>query len=155
MLALVTPGLGGSDRPEPLGLQILSSETVEVVSAKFGLFSFDEGGKVQFVPTKTVPLSVDQAYGWIVVLKTNKLKIAWREEFTLPSAPATWGEQPPGGQTVSPDQKVSVLEREVVLSGGQVISNVWTVADGDPKGPYVMRLFIENARPILFEFNVE
>jgi hypothetical protein len=96
---------------------------------------------------------VNQPYGWVVALKTTQSKIKWREEFILPSAPATWDNQG-GTHTVSPDRTVSVTEREVEPTRG-IIFNSWSVAEGDPKGRYVIRLTIENATPIVFEFNVE
>ena len=130
------------------------SDLVEVVRAEFGLFNMGKDGKFVFVPSKAVPLKFLQGYGWEVTLKTTKPKVKWREELTLPSAPAIWGKLPEEKIVISTDRKVSVTEREEEPARG-VISNGWAVAVGDPKGKYLIRLTIEDASPIVFEFNVE
>ena len=164
LATLVTLTLVGCDRgespsskntsSESPGSKNTPSESLQVARAEFGLFHVDESGKTTFVPSKKVPLSVNQGYGWIVTLKTTQAKVKWREEFTLPAAPTTWGDSAKGSHTVSPDRKVSITEREVAPEHG-VIFNSWAVEAGDPKGRYVIRVTIEKASPIVFEFDVE
>jgi hypothetical protein len=128
---------------------------VSIVSAQFGLFNPPESGKEPFVPTTIVPLTENQGYGWVILLDTRKPTIRWREEFTLPAAPTTWGDPvPDGSHAVSGDRKVSVLEREVQPEQG-MISNSWAVAPGDPKGRYVIRVIIEGNLERVFEFDVQ
>lgn len=127
----------------------------EVVRAEFGLFNPPGSGKPAFAPVKVVPLVPNQGYGWIILLRTDKQKIKWREEFTLPAKPGTWGEpEPLGARSVSSDGRVSMTEREVTLDRG-VIFNTWAVAPGDPKGHYVIRVFIEGTLARVFEFDVQ
>jgi hypothetical protein len=126
-----------------------------IISAEFGLFNPPDSGKEPFVPTSMVPLSDNQGYGWLILLETRKPKIRWREEFTLPSAPTTWGDGvPDGSRVISVDRKVSVMEREVEPEQG-IISNIWAVAPGDPKGRYVIRVIIEGNLERVFEFDVQ
>jgi hypothetical protein len=49
-----------------------SRSEVHIVRAEFGLFNSPESGKPLFVPTKTVPLTENQGYGWIILLVTKK-----------------------------------------------------------------------------------
>lgn len=126
----------------------------EVVGGEFGLFNLSEPSKPAFVPAKVVPLAPNQAYGWIIRLRTDKAKIKWREEFTLPVKPATWGDpEPLGTRTVSNDGRTSITEREVSPTRGTIF-NSWTVAPGDPKGRYVIRVFVEGTLAKTFEFEL-
>lgn len=125
---------------------------VQIERAEFGLFKKVDGNSA-FSPSRTVPLSVNQAYGWVVKLHTNQEKIKWREEFTLPAAPAVWGDLPATSRQVSDDGKTSILEREVVPVDGTIF-NSWSVAAGDPPGLYTIRLTVADAKPIVFEFEV-
>jgi hypothetical protein len=126
-----------------------------IISAEFGLFNPPDSGKEPFVPTSIVPLAENQGYGWVILLETRKQKIRWREEFTLPSAPARWGDAgQQGSHAISDNGRVSVLEREVEPEQG-MISNSWSVAPGDPKGRYVIRVIIEGSLERVFEFDVQ
>jgi hypothetical protein len=153
LVALFSFLLCGCERPVSSNSPSLRSTPVQVIGAEFGLFNTENGVTV-FKPSKKVPMSLEQSYGWVVTLKTSQSKVKWREEFTLPSAPEIWGKPPEGTQTLSKDRTVSVTERVVEPNHG-VITNMWSVADSDPKGKYVIRLTVENVDPIVFEFEVE
>lgn len=128
---------------------------VSIVQAEFGLFNLLESGELVFVPSSTVPHSEKQRYGWIILLDTRKSKIRWREEFTLPAAPAIWNNaETQGSQFISEDKRVSVMEKEVEPYQG-LISHSWAVAPGDPKGRYIIRVIIENRLEEVFEFDVQ
>lgn len=127
---------------------------VVIVRTDFGVVNLPESGKPTFVSTKEVPMIENQGYGWIIQLETKKPRIRWREEFTLPSAPATWGDRETQKNSISGDGRVSVIEREVEPEDG-LISNFWSVAPGDPKGRYVIRVIIEDTLERVFEFEVK
>ena len=133
---------------EPSGYEVLRTE--------FGLFNNKvTSGQPTFVPTTVVPLTPTQGYGWVIQLRTAKPKIKWREEFTLPATPKSWGgPEPLGTRSMSTDGRTSVTEREVSPDQG-LIFNSWTVARGDPRGRYVIRVFIEGTLAKVFEFDVE
>ena len=132
-----------------------AAANMEVVRAEFGLFNLPDSGKPAFVATRRVPLVPGQIYGWVVTVKPTQGEVTWREEFTLPGKPATWGgSDPNASQTISSDRKTSVKEGKVVPDRG-VIANTWTVAPGDPQGRYVIRVFIGNRLARTFEFDVK
>jgi len=132
-----------------------SASAPEVVSSDFGLFYPPDSEKLVFLPSRTVPLVPDQAYGWIIHLRTDKPKITWREEFVLPAKPATWGySEPADTRHISADGRTTITERTVTPEDG-VISHVWTVAPGDPEGRYVIRVFVENSLAATFGFDVK
>jgi len=131
-----------------------ASTDVEIVRAEFGLVNIAESGQPQFIPTRTVPLKVDQGYGWIILLRTSKAKIKLREEFTLPSAPEIWGGVELGAVSISEDRRAAVTEQEVEPVEGFVFRS-WTVAPGDPSGRYRIRIIIDDSVEQVFEFDVE
>jgi hypothetical protein len=147
--AMETPAVIG-----PSAVQPMIPEDI-IISAEFGLFNPPDSGKEPFVPTRVVPLTENQSYGWIILLETRKPKIRWREEFTLPSAPSTWGDGvPDASRAICGNGRVSVMEREVEPEQGR-ISNSWSVAPGDPRGRYVIRVIIEGNLERVFEFDVQ
>ena len=155
LLAVLIAGLvvgGVASANETKGRE---ASSVEVVRAAFGLFNPAGGGQPQFVPAKVVPLVVNQAYGWVMVIKTSAQTVRWREEFTLPAEPATWGgAEPIGTRSMSDDRRTTVTEREVTPQNG-IIFNSWAVAPGDPAGTYRMRISIDGHLVRTFEFEVK
>ena len=133
---------------------MLVKDGVEVLGAEFGLFNPPEPGKPLFVPTNRVPLIPDQAYGWVVTIRTNHEQVHWREEFTLPAEPRSWGDPDENGtQHVSLDHRTSVMEADAPIESG-LISNQWAVVPGDPMGRYVIRVYVEGKLVRTFEFDV-
>jgi hypothetical protein len=125
------------------------------MSGEFGLFNLSDPSNLRFAPSTSVPLVPGQAYGWIIRVRTEKAKIKWREEFTLPVKPRTWGvDESVGTRSVSNDGRTSVTMREVSPDRG-LIFNSWSVAPGDPKGRYSIRVFVEGYLAKAFEFEVQ
>ena len=132
-----------------------SFSQIEILSADFGLFNMSESGEPRFQPTLKVPFKENQSYGWIILLKTKKKRIKWREEFELPVAPKTWDDvKKPGRRTISKDRRVAITEIEVTPAGGLIL-NAWTIDPGDPAGKYIIRIYIENEHVRTFEFDVQ
>jgi hypothetical protein len=129
---------------------------IEVLHAEFGLFNPATAGKPVLTPSAVVPFKKGQRYGWLIVLRTTKPKVKWREEFTLPSPPSTWAgdELPAASQTVSQDRMTSIVELDAIPIDG-VIENVWEVAPGDPKGHYIIRVTIDGGNQQVFEFDLQ
>lgn len=126
-----------------------------VTRAEFGLFFPPSSGKKKFVSSRTVPWVPNQAYGWRLTLKRQPGQMRWREEFVLPAAPSTWGGAMFGvKQDVSADGKTSVKEG-VLQDGENVLTNLWTVAEGDPKGKHVIRVYLDDKLVQTFDFDVE
>lgn len=129
--------------------------SIEVVRTAFGVFNPPGTGQPPFVPSTVVPLIVGQAYGWVIVVRTSSKTVRWREEFTLPAEPATWGPREPiGTRSMSDDRRTTITEREVGTQNG-VLFNSWSVAAGDPVGTYRMRVSIDGQFVRAFEFQVK
>ena len=137
-------------RPEP---PTRAQPAVQIEYHAFGVFDRTPDGRVDFRPTKTVPLTPNQEFGWIIGVTTTKPTVKWREEFILPAPPETWGPVE-GKHELSADRKVSILEREVTPERG-FVSNGWTIGPGDPKGRHVIKVTVEDAAPVVFEFDLE
>ena len=133
-----------------------TSEKVEIVKAVFGVFSTAKNGELTFKRTDTVPLVDDQSYGWIIELRTKRRAVRFRETFSLPIAPKRWGtaDEPGFRVSTSPDGKVAVTVGDLDVVGGYVM-HAWSVATGDPKGKYSIRVKIEELEEIAFEFNTK
>lgn len=127
--------------------------SVQIEQAAFGLFNRTPDGRIGFKPAKTVPLTPDQSFGWVIGVTTTKPTVRWREEFTVPYPPETWGPVD-GKHELSADRKVSILEREVTPERG-FLFNSWTIAPGDPRGRHVIKVTVEDAPPVVFEFDIE
>jgi len=136
------------------GIPTDQHRTKEEVTGVFGILVKDAEGKERFVETDIVPLVENQAYGWIIRLGRGFDKVKWREEFTLPAAPKTWGTtETEGTREISTDKKISVTEKETLVREGRIF-NFWSVAAGDPIGKYVIRVFIDNSLVATFHFKV-
>jgi hypothetical protein len=129
---------------------------VEIVRADFGLFGAIPSGDPAFKASRTVPLEEDQTYGWFMELKTSKPKIKWREEIVFPSPLAILDIHGSTAQhSTSEDGLTVTTELEEVVPDGGLIYHMWGVAAGDPKGPHVMRIYVEDKLVRTFEFEVE
>ena len=128
---------------------------IEVIRAEFGLFNSSPSGEWVLTPSSIVPFKKGQHYGWSILLKTSKPRVKWREEFTLPSPPSTWGndEFSVVHQTVTRDRLTSVVEVDAIPING-VIQSIWEVVPGDPQGHYIIWVTIDGGNPQLFEFDV-
>ena len=143
----------GAASPESVGPKEALSD-VEIVRAGFGLFNPPQSGKPAFQASLRVPLQEGQGYGWFIELKTALPKVRWREELVVPSPPITWGIDKSASQSLSEDRKTMTTEREVVPNRGLIL-HVWGVAAGDPKGPHVVRVYVEGKLVRTFEFETE
>jgi hypothetical protein len=130
---------------------------VEVEQAVFGVLTTDAFGRPKFHPTRWVPYTPGRGqFGWMVMVRTQRPTLRWREELTLPDAPATWGGDAPQGRgarrTISPDRRTATTEAE---SPAPMLMQLWQVAPGDPKGAHTIRVSIEGAAPIQFDFEIQ
>jgi len=123
-------------------------------TAVFGIIHLDEKGEKVFKPTNIVPLVVGQSYGWIISINPEREKVRWKEVFELPSSPDTWGSGEASGEyVISEDRTVSVTEKEVSVRDGH-IQNLWSVAQGDPSGDYVIKVYVDDILRSTFNFKV-
>jgi hypothetical protein len=125
-----------------------------IVSAEFGVLRLTPNLRLDFAPSRDVRLSAKEHYGWIMKVKTDRPRVHWHEEFTLPEGAPNWGVQPNGSTVVSADRRTAITDRDVEPRNG-LISNFWRVADGDPKGKYLMKVTIDGEETRTFEFDVK
>jgi len=140
------------------GLRMAAEETIAedlvLVSAEFGLVEKGDDGSVQFKATDKVPLVTGQGYGWRMRFRTKRESVALREELELPVAPKTWDHSGEGGDfKVSADGRTGITEADAVLQDGAIIQ-AWQVADGDPTGAHVIRVYIDGKLARTFKFDV-
>ncbi|MBA4274927.1 MAG: hypothetical protein C0436_04670 [Alphaproteobacteria bacterium] len=132
-----------------------ASDEVKIIDAMFGIINQTESGNTRFTPTTKVPHVVNQEYGWVIMLQTSKPTVHWKETFTLPSAPVIWKVPQTLKHSLSKDKKTSWMEKDASLADGPFIFNNWSVAEGDPKGHYKIRVTIDNKIEREFNFEVK
>jgi hypothetical protein len=131
-----------------------SNKAVFVDEAKFGIMYKGADDKWQFKETDRIPNKVGTPYRWYIHLRTDKNKVTWKEEFILPAPAVVWGGEEKKEFQVSSDRKVSIKEMTVSPKDGW-ISHGWSVAEGDPSGKYVMKIYVEGQFVKEFVFFVE
>lgn len=118
-------------------------DAVRVLSAQAGMFGPPGTGTRHFTPSTTFPLRDGQAFGWMMTLQTTRSKVLVREELTAPAEPLTWGDPEPDlKRKTSPDGRTVTTEIWLEPKDG-VIFHSWTVTQGDPKGTWVWRVWID------------
>ena len=113
--------------------------------------ALNEKGK--FKEAERVPLVVGQSYGWVLKVKHQNI-INWRETLTLPSTPGVWGDK-------EATSNINVVQKSESPTQSNIfgdeyygyISNMWSVAEGDPAGVYNFKIYYNN--DFAKEFNIE
>ncbi len=124
------------------------------LQAEFGLFKLSARDEVlDFKPGHTVPLVNDQAYGWLLHLNRKSGRVRVLERFTMPATPSTWGIGPNERTGRSSDSSSISVDLTLKVYDG-VVYRAWSVAPGDPVGHHVIQVWIEDAAPLRFEFDV-
>ena len=148
-----------TELPMSDSLPVVVDEECKAVSGEFGIL--DKQSK--FTATAVVPFKIGQTYGWRIKVEPENSLVHWKEEFVLPGVPKTWGghdgahkltPEDTSWQEVQPGGKTCVTERDSTAIGG-VIFNYWSVATGDPRGKYQIRVFIEGKLFKTFSFQVK
>lgn len=144
--------------PIHAGLKVKAEETIAdglvLLSAEFGLLEESPDGTIVIKAADTIPFKEGQAYGWRLRFRTQREGVALREELQLPAKPKNW-ETPDAGQKfkISPDGRTGTTEVDALLDGGMLM-NAWKIAEGDPTGDHVLRLYIEGKLVRTFKFKV-
>lgn len=134
---------------------VKDSRAVDIISADFGLLEPGNPGEMTLTPTTVVPLVVNQGYGWKITLRNPPATVRWREAFTLPAKPESWGSTGTvGTRTLSADGKTLVTEAQVAPVQG-VIAHSWQILPGDPTGRYVLQVSVEGKLVKTFQFEVQ
>lgn len=127
----------------------------KVGDAEFGLFKMTASGNWQFTPATVVPNKPGQHFGWVLHVEPRHHSVQWREEFTLPAQPQTWGKlELAGVRVISGDGRTVMTKRESLVRKG-LIFNVWEIAVGDPSGPSQIQVFLGDKQVGDFSFEIK
>lgn len=126
------------------------AEAIDVDDAAFGVTHWEEDAGYVFNETDHLHLVPGTIFGWRLKLREPMSTVMLREEFVLPAAPTYWGL---GADTrLSDDRTVAVTERLVAPVDGW-LAREWTMTEGDPAGPYEMRVFLNDQLVKTFRFD--
>ena len=132
-------------------------QTISIEAAEFLVFLYDSEDNEQFVfQSDLVPLIPDRVcFGWRIRLAGAEGLVRFKEIFSLPAEPESWGEENDEFSTIeiSKDRMTSVTEMFVTLQDGW-IDNKWCIADGDPEGKHSMEVHINGQFAKRFDFQV-
>jgi len=128
--------------PKSSPSKIKFTEEIVVDKARFGVIIKDSDNKLNFKETNHIPYKVGLTYVWMIHLKTTNKKVTWREEFFLPAPAIIWDDDRKSAIRVSDDKKKAIKIETVTPENGWII-NGWSIAEGDPKGKHVMKIYIE------------
>ena len=143
MILFIAASLGLQDAPAPQSPVLRGT----------GLFVYDAHTEERY-PAASVPYRPgDICYEWVVWVEPENRSLAIREEFELPAANARWGQDPNGRTVVNADRRSAVTEFTDDLADTQ-ISHRWCIDEGDPVGPYRIRVFTGDQLLEDFQFDV-
>ena len=129
---------------------------VVVKQFAFGVFHDTETAAIRLDPTLEVSRN-GTPVGWVIKLDTSQPTVRWREEFTTPVPPQTWGLTADKADTklpnLSADKRTATIERRVPVKSD--IFHHWTLDASDPAGPYTMRVWVEDVLVATVNFLVK
>lgn len=128
----------------------------QLISSKVGIKAGDGKGACEgIIETQTIPQSTGQVYGWCIQLKTSQTKVRWREVFTTPSSPGSWGTLAKT-QTLSADKRTSYYNGISELGADKTFFHLWEVSADDPPGHYTFSISVDGiAEPITLAFDMK
>lgn len=125
--------------PAPPGARpVRIGADLEVERVEFG---YVDPNTQQIVPTRRVDTARTPGFAWRVKLRGAQRTVRYREEFVLPAPAAVW--QVGSHTTVAADRASAVTEADVKLDRTMEVRNGWIHSPGDPKGPHVMRVWLD------------
>ena len=135
-----------------------SAQTPAMSDSEFLVSVTDADGVAHVKPSNVVPLIPDRAcYAWRLQLGQGDKLVSATEVFTLPAEPKQWGGidgDEYSSSKISGDRKVSETTLFYKPKDGW-ISHGWCVADGDPTGPYSIKVLVGDRLIHEFQFRVE
>ena len=136
------------------GKELQVSPDLSVVGSAFGVIELIEG-KRKFHRSTEVPWIEGLSYGWVLRLKTTRESVNVREEFELPAAAKNWDTAGAGSKVkISKDRRSIVVEKTYSTNSKGFIYNFWSIAKGDPTGPYKIKVYLDNILVAVFDFHV-
>ena len=135
--------------PSP-SIAIADSKAVHVVKAKFFIV---KQGNIVF--THTVPYTIGQEYGWLILTRSDDPYIAYEETLTLEQGTTFWSVIQEDGKsyTVSKDHRVFNIKGKLKNFNG-MIYHTWMITEGDKLGSCSLAVQVDNTKEI-FNFVVK
>ena len=125
--------------------------------AEFLVAITDSNGGTRVARSDTVPLVPGRVcYEWRIRLDRGDRLVQVREVFELPAKPTTWGgaDDDYSSSEISGDRKTSETSQFYKPKDGW-IAHGWCVADGDPAGPYSIKVYVGEKLLHAFDFKAE
>jgi hypothetical protein len=123
--------------------------------AEFGLLETDADGEEHFAAASELPAEDGQVFGWVVELDTTRSSVRWQEHLRMPGPARDWGDVESDPDIVlSKDGKSALAQGEELVENGELSRFYWSLASGDPAGPYELDLAIEGRPVAHFVFRV-
>ena len=133
------------------------SQTISIETAEFLVFLYDSEDNEQFVfQSNLVPLIPDRVcYGWRIRLAGAEGLVRFKEVFSVPAEPESWGEENNEFNTtvIAKDRMTAVTEMFIPLQDDWIDNN-WCIADGDAEGKHSMEVHINGQFAKRFDFQV-
>lgn len=107
-----------------------------------------DGSKVE-ESTTLIPLLAGACYTWWLKLAKTKGDVEISEEFTLPSAPESWGSVNET-MVISDDMRTATSSMTLTPDENGWIGHAWCVAEGDPTGDH--KIVVKSGDRMLGEF---
>ena len=115
------------------------------------IFVAQNGGIVpqEIIPHKQEGVSLEKGniYGWQLYVDSDQ-PVSWKEEVILPALPKFWDGKEAASKTYI-TEKTSVPKK---VQGKYMVSNSWSVAEGDPAGNYIFNVYVDDKR--IKQFNI-
>ncbi|MCB6184070.1 hypothetical protein LIN78_10985 [Leeia sp. TBRC 13508] len=128
----------------------LAVSTPSFLVKQFGYYADN-----QFIESDNVPYVIGQDYGWRMQVTPNIQSIWIEEKFTLPKAPATWGDDVPSNNfRISADRKTATVRLNLFPQDGWIYHD-WTIAKGDPTGQHQINVFYNGKLIAAFPFEIQ
>ena len=106
-----------------------------------------------FTLTDKVPLVEGQVFGFRMYLRGDGRTFPVRVEQTLPSPPKSWGE-PEAVKRLKISEDGRTASETMMVPGDKLFEQGWTIADGDPEGDYLCKVFVRDELVKTFTFHV-
>jgi len=134
------------------------AQTPGAAETEFLVAITGSNGATRVERSNSVPLIPGRVcYEWRIRLTSGDGLVSAREVFELPAPPALWGgvdENDYSSSQLSKDRKISETTMFYRPKDGW-ISHGWCVAEGDPAGPYSIKVYVGETLLHAFDFNVE
>ncbi len=152
-LLLISWGCRSVERPD-IGGPVKIAPDLSVLYGECGVFRDNPDKTIYLMPARTIQVAAGTRFGWVLYLNTTRKTVRWREQVTFPSRPRNLAvSEPSEGAGISADGRTMTTENQHRLTGN-IISDVWEFEDGDPRGEYVFKIFIDNKPAGTFRIQV-